>query len=84
MLLYFYNRHTGRLADVMEADGYNGDFAWAGDSTVYFDRDWEVSTAPDLGQALRAEWQAANPTQASRLEEVEFLLAELLFGGEPV
>ena len=45
---------------------------------------WELSKTPDCAQTLRADWHRNNPDTATRLEELEALMAELLFGGDGV
>lgn len=44
--------------------------------------DCELSSLPDCSEALRAAWRAANPDDLTRIEELEALMAALLFGGE--
>ena len=44
----------------------------------------ELSGTADCAGTLRADWRKANPTQEARLEDVEALLAEILFGGEAI
>lgn len=43
---------------------------------------WELSREQDCSETLRADWLAEHPTQDARLDELEDLMAELLFGGE--
>lgn len=42
----------------------------------------ELSATPDCGETLRASWRADNPGAEQRVEDLELLVAELLFGGE--
>ena len=44
----------------------------------------ELSFLPDCSETLRADWRAENPTQEHRIEDLEELVAGLLFGGEGV
>ena len=44
--------------------------------------DCELSSREDCSEALRAAWREANPDGETRLDELEELVAELLFGGE--
>lgn len=44
----------------------------------------ELSSVPDCSETLRADWLRDNPTTETRIEELEILVAELLFGGESV
>lgn len=44
----------------------------------------ELSETADCTGTLRARWREANPSQERRIEDLEALVAELLFGGEGV
>lgn len=44
----------------------------------------ELSAKPDCSGTLRADWREGNPSQERRIEELEALMAEMLFGGENV
>lgn len=44
--------------------------------------DCELSSLPDCSETLRADWTAAYPSQETRIEQLETLMAELLFGGD--
>lgn len=46
--------------------------------------DVELSSLPDCSESLRASWKRENPSSESRIEELEALVADLLFGGETV
>lgn len=46
-------------------------------------RDVELSATADCAGTLRADWRRDNPTAESRMEALEALVAELLFGGSP-
>ena len=43
---------------------------------------YELSGKADCSQTLRADYRAVYPTQETRLEELEELVAALMFGGE--
>ena len=43
---------------------------------------YELSRTADCSETLRADWRRDNPTAESRLEDMEALVAELLFGGD--
>lgn len=45
---------------------------------------YELSGKADCSETLRADYRAAHPTQETWLEELETLVAALLFGGEGV
>lgn len=87
MNLYLYK--TGELTPVLEMENvisYTADQVAMADGGIYgpFAEDCELSSLPDCSETLRADWRAAYPSQESRLEELEALVAELLFGGEAV
>ena len=44
--------------------------------------DCELSSVPECTETLRADWRKRCPSQETRLEELETLVAALLFGGE--
>ena len=87
MTLYLYKIGTTvpvlTLKDVMS---YTNQRVTAADGTVYapLAGDCELSLTADCTGTLRADWQAENPTSESRIEEMEMLLAGLLFGGEAI
>lgn len=56
----------------------------AGNAVIYapLAEDCELSSKEDCSEALRAAWREKNPDDKTRLEELEALVAELLFGGE--
>ena len=41
-----------------------------------------ISSKADCSETLRADWRAAHPDDKTRIEELEALVAELLYGGE--
>ena len=43
---------------------------------------YELSGKADCSETLRADYRAAYPAQETRLEELEELVAALMFGGE--
>ena len=86
MTLYLYKTGTGVPALTIEnAVSYTDSQAVTGDGTVYgpFDPDCELSTKPDCSETLRAQWRETHPSPEERVEELEALMAELLFGGNP-
>lgn len=44
--------------------------------------DCELSTKQNCSETLRADWRSAHPSVQLRIEELETLMAELLFGAE--
>lgn len=87
MNLYLYKTsgHTPLLT-IENVVSYTADRAVTQDGGVYrpFAEDCELSSLEDCSEALRAEWQREHPTQEKRVEELEELVAGLLFGGENV
>lgn len=53
------------------------------DGAVYgpFASDCELSRREDCSEALRAKWRAEHLSAEDRVEELEALVAEILFGG---
>ena len=86
MTLYLYKTGTNvPVLTIENAASYTDNQAVAEDGTVYgpFAEDCELSSKQDCSEALRAKWRRDNPSQEDRMEELEALMAELLFGGEP-
>lgn len=84
MTLYLYRTGTVVPALTMEhVESYTDSRAVTEDGTVYgpFGADCELSSLPDCSETLRADWRRAHPSQEARMEELEALVAELLFGG---
>ena len=82
MILYLYKLGTNTPALTIEdARSYTADSVAAEDGAVYrpLAEDYELS---GKAETLRADYRAAHPTQEIRLEELEELVAALLFGGE--
>ena len=44
--------------------------------------DCELSSKVDCSETLRADYRAANPDDKTRMDELETLMAELLYGGD--
>ena len=87
MVLYLYK--TGKTVPVVvieDAVAYTADQVIVGDGTIYepLEEGYELSSLPDCSETLRADWRANNPSVQARLNDVEALLAALLFGGEAV
>ena len=89
MTLYLYK--TGTSAPVLtieNAQSYTADAVTAlntdGMAVTYapLAADCELSSKADCSETLRAAWRAANPDNRTRIEELEELVAELLYGGE--
>ena len=55
-----------------------------GETVVYtpLAEDCELSTKQDCSETLRADWRSAHPSVQIRIEELEALMAALLFGAE--
>lgn len=85
MDLYLYKTGTAVPLLVIEnVTSYTADQAVTADGTVYgpFAGDCELSATADCAGQLRADWQSEHPTAETRLEELESLMADMLFGGE--
>lgn len=75
MTLYLYKIGTEKpVLTVENAQSY----------TLYepLAENYELSGKADCSETLRADYRAAHPTQETRLEELEELMAALMFGGE--
>lgn len=87
MTLYLY-RLSGKLSPVVieNVAEYTASHVLCSDGVVYepLSDDCELSSLPDCSETLRADWRAANPSTQSRIDDLEALVAELLFGGEAV
>ena len=84
MDLYLYKTGTAVPLLVIEnVISYTADQAVTADGAVCgpFAGDCELSETADCAGTLRADWRAANPSQERRIEDLEALMAELLFGG---
>lgn len=84
MTLYFYEIGTDQPALTVEnAQSYTADSVTAADGTVYgpLAEGLELSGKADCSETLRADYRAAHPAQETRLEELEELVAALMFGG---
>lgn len=87
MTLYLYKLGTNTPTLTIEnTRSYTADSVTAADGAVYtpLAEDCELSGKADCSETLRTDYRAAHPTQETRLEELETLVAALLFGGEEV
>ena len=85
MTLYLYKLGTNAPAlTIKNARSYTADSVTAEDGAVYkpLAEDYELSGNADCSETLRADYRAEYPTQETRLEELETIVAALLFGGE--
>lgn len=85
MILYLYKIGTDTpVLTVENTRSYTADSILAADGTVYtpLAEGYELSGKADCSETLRADYRAAYPTQETRLEELETIVAALLFGGE--
>ena len=84
MTLYLYRMGTPIPVTVLKnVRTYTGGEIVTADA-VYspIAEDLEFSSLPDCSETLRADWNDAHPSDRQRLEELEELLAQLLFGGD--
>lgn len=87
MILYFYKIGTDTpVLTIDNAASYTADSVTAADGSVYepLAEDCELSGKADCSETLRANWRAAHPSADERVEELEALMAALLYGGEAV
>lgn len=89
MTRYLYRIGTSvPVLTIENVQSYTADSVMAvdatGNSVVYapLAEDCELSSKVDCSETLRADWRAAHPSDKTRIEELEALMAELLFGGE--
>ena len=85
MTLYLYKIGTGvPVLTIEDVQSYTADAVTAADGTVYapLTEDCELSGKANCSETLRAAWRMDNPDEETRLEELEELVAQLLFGGE--
>lgn len=85
MTLYLYKTGTGTpVLTIENAQSYTADSVTAMDGTVYapLAEDCELSGKADCSETLRADYRAANPDDKTRMDELETLMAELLYGGK--
>ena len=87
MNLYLYKMGTNTPILVMEnAVSYTNNEVKTADGGVYgpFAEGYELSSKPDCTEILRANWRQEHPSAEERMEELEALVAGLLFGGETI
>lgn len=87
MTLYLYEIGTDQpVLTVENAQSYTADSVTAADGTIYapLTEGYELSGKVNCSETLRADYRAVHPTQETRLEELEELVAALMFGGEGV
>ena len=85
MTLYLYKTGTNvPVLTIEDAQSCTADAVTAADGTVYapLAEDCELSSKADCSETLRAYWREEHPDEGTRLDELEMLVAELLFGGE--
>lgn len=85
MTLYLYKIGTGTpVLTIENAQSYTANRVTAMDGTVYapLAEECELSGKADCSETLRADYRAANPDDKTRMDELETLMAELLYGGE--
>lgn len=85
MTLYIYKIGTDQpVLTVENARSYTADSVTDADGTIYgpLAEGYELSSRTDCSETLRADYRAAHPAQETRLEDLEELVAALMFGGE--
>lgn len=84
MTLYLYDKSSGRLVrEIQNVLSYT-DQSVTTAAAEYgpLAEGLELSATADCAGTLRADYRRDYPTTESRLEDLEALVAELLFGGE--
>lgn len=84
MKLYLYRQGTQEpLLTMDNIVSYTAKSATAEDGRVYgpFAGDCELSSKADCSETLRADWREENPSETERVEALELLVAQFLFGG---
>lgn len=85
MDLYLYKAGTDSPAlTIGNAVSYTAGKVVTEEGAVYgpFAEDCELSSKPDCSETLRARYRAEHPSAEERVEELEALVAGLLFGGD--
>lgn len=89
MTLYLYKRGTSApVLTIENVQSYTAERVTAldeaGNAVVYtpLAEDCELSSKADCSEALRAAWREINPDEGTRLDELEALVAGLLYGGD--
>lgn len=86
MKLYVYETASGKiLLELNDVRSYT-DMEVITETGIYgpLAEGCELSCTKECTETLRADWRAANPSMEIRLEDLECLLADLLYGGEAV
>ena len=84
MTLYLYKLGTNvPVLTIEDAVSYTDSEVRAADGTIYspLAEDCELSGLPDCSETLRSQWRRLHPSAEERVEELEALVAGLLFGG---
>ena len=87
MTLYLYRVGTPIPVLTMEqVTGYTANSVETEDGSVYspLADDCELSSLADCSETLREAWRESHPSDETRIEELETLVAALLYGGESV
>lgn len=85
MKLYLYQTGTNvPILEVENARSYTADSITAADGTVYapLAEDYELSGKADCSETLRADYRLEHPSQETRMDELEALVAALIYGGD--
>lgn len=85
MNLYLYRQGEAiPLLEIQDVADYTADAVVTESGETYgpLAADCELSSVPECTETLRANWRKRCPATETRLEELEELVAELMFGGE--
>lgn len=84
MTLYLYKTGMSVPAlTIKNVVSYTDNQAVTEEGSVYgpLAPDCELSGRPDCSETLRSDWRRDHPSAEDRVEELEALMAEVLFGG---
>lgn len=87
MELYIYKigMRTPALT-IKNVTSYTADKAITEEGCIYgpFAEDYELSSKLDCSETLREDWRRIHPLSEQRINELEALMAEVLFGGATI
>lgn len=87
MTLYLYRIGTSvPVMSLEDVESYTSSRIVMEDGSVCspLAEDCELSSLPDCSETLRGKWRTENPSNEERVEELETLVVELLFGKSSV
>lgn len=82
MRLYIYDKGSLELLKTTDGMVIGRDCVKTKDGVLVLPESMEVSSKSDLSQALLSERAVLEPTDKERIELLEELIAEIMYGGE--